>query len=114
LLRFFVRKCSFTFSLCVGILIISIILSLSFVSKDIHLAIDRTNQNDAQWTKQAYEQRWNIEVFFKQIKTNGFNLEDMNLKEIDKVRLIMSVVSVAYVLCLKEGLIQNEINPIKL
>jgi len=73
-----------------------------------------TDRNDAEWTKQAYEQRWNIEVFFKHIKTNGFNLEDMNLKEIDKVRLIISVVSVAYVLCLKEGIIQNEIKPIKL
>jgi len=73
-----------------------------------------TDRNDTEWTKQAYEQRWNIEVFFKHIKTNGFNLEDMNLKEIDKVRLIISVVSVAYVLCLKEGIIQNEIKPIKL
>jgi len=40
--------------------------------------------------------------------------EDMNLCEMDKIRLMMCVVSLAYVLCLKEGEIQNELKPVSM
>ncbi len=64
--------------------------------------------------KESYDKRWKIEVFFKHVKSNGFNLEDMNLTELDKIRLMMSVVSFAYTLCLNEGIVQDKINPIPL
>jgi hypothetical protein len=70
--------------------------------------------NDANWVNGSYDKRWKIEVFFKHIKTNGFNLEDMNLTDMDKIRLMMCVVSLAYILCVKEGIIQDSKKPITL
>jgi hypothetical protein len=53
---------------------------------------------------QMYAQRWYIETMFKSLKSNGFNIEDMNLKDTNKVRLMLYLVIIAYILCIKEGL----------
>ena len=55
---------------------------------------------------QDYRKRWGIEVFFRHVKKNGFNLEDLNLKEQQKVQLLIGIVAIAYGLSIREGLKQ--------
>lgn len=45
---------------------------------------------------------------FKHLKTNGFNLEDMSLTDLKKIRLMISLVVVAYILAVREGIIQEK------
>ena len=53
-----------------------------------------------------YTQRWKIECCFRHLKTNGFNLEDMNLKKDNKIMLMVAVVIVTYALAIKEGVLK--------
>ncbi len=53
---------------------------------------------------QSYRFRWQIECMFKHLKTNGFNMEDLGLKNARKARLMLSIVIAAYVFCVIEGL----------
>lgn len=55
-----------------------------------------------------YQRRWKIEVFFLNMKTNGFNLEDLNLKQPQKVQLMLAILALLYVLIQKEHLIHNK------
>lgn len=34
---------------------------------------------------EIYRQRWSIEIFFRHLKTNGFNIEDTNFKDNEKI-----------------------------
>ncbi|WP_373515957.1 transposase [Persicitalea sp.] len=52
-----------------------------------------------------YARRWKIEYCFKHLKTNGFNLEDVALTDLKKIRLMVSLVVAAYVLAVREGVI---------
>ncbi len=59
---------------------------------------------DLKLIAQAYRQRWGIEVCFYHCKSNGFNLEDLNLTNLLKAQLMMGIAAVAYVLCILNGL----------
>lgn len=50
-----------------------------------------------------YAKRWKIECLFKHLKTNGYNLEDLNLKDPNKNLLMMAIVATAYILAIREG-----------
>jgi hypothetical protein len=63
---------------------------------------------------QDYRKRWGIEVFFRHAKKNGFNLEDLNLKEHEKVQLMVGVVAIAYCLSIRQGLLQEHERPTKI
>ncbi len=52
---------------------------------------------------QLYVKRWKIECLFRHLKTNGYNLEDLNLKDPNKSLLMMAVVATAYILAIREG-----------
>ena len=54
-------------------------------------------------TVQLYVQRWKIECLFRHLKTNGYNLEDLNLKDAGKNQLMMAIVTTAYILAAREG-----------
>ena len=54
-------------------------------------------------TANLYAKRWKIECLFKHLKSNGYHLEDLNLKNADKHCLMMALVSIAYVLAIQEG-----------
>jgi len=54
----------------------------------------------------AYPIRWSIETCFKHLKSNGFNLEAMNFKKSEKIKLMMGIVVFLYALCLGEGWLQ--------
>lgn len=51
-----------------------------------------------------YYKRWKIEVFFLNMKTNGFNLEDLNLKKPEKVQLMLAILALLYAIVQKEHL----------
>jgi hypothetical protein len=51
-----------------------------------------------------YGIRWQIEGMFKAMKSNGFNLEEMSLTNPLKVRLMLCIIIVCYVLCVSEGI----------
>ena len=60
-----------------------------------------------------YPVRWQIETCFKHLKTNGFNLEEMNLEGDKRSRLMMAVVVFAYTLSVCEGLKEYKKVPVK-
>lgn len=61
----------------------------------------------------CYKNRWKIECLFKHLKTNGYNLEDLNLKHPGKTRLMLAVVVTAYILAVKEGWKRKNPIPLK-
>lgn len=73
-----------------------------------------THCADAPWVYEAYGKRWSIEVFFKHVKTDGFNMEDLGVTQIDRVRMIMAAVSFAYVLTVRQGRVEEAKKPISL
>ena len=47
-------------------------------------------------TVEQYIKRWRIECLFRHLKTNGFHLEELNLKSPAKSHLMMAIVCLAY------------------
>lgn len=52
----------------------------------------------------SYLLRYKIEHCFKHLKSNGFRLEQMNLRTMTRCRLLMAITVFAYVLSINEGL----------
>lgn len=52
---------------------------------------------------QAYRIRWKIETCFKHLKTNGFNIEDLNFKNDGKINLMIAIVVMSYALSLQQA-----------
>ena len=46
------------------------------------------------------------------LKSNGFNVEAMNLKDDGKIQLMIGVVIIAYALAIREGILKHCKNPI--
>ena len=63
-----------------------------------------TTLSDAKKAADIYAKRWKIECLFKHLKTNGYNLEDLNLKDTGKTLLMFTIVATAYVLAIREGI----------
>ena len=57
--------------------------------------------------REHYRKRWKIEGCFKCLKTNGFNLQQINFKKPFKVNLLLAIVVLASVLSLVEGFKQK-------
>lgn len=62
-----------------------------------------TTLPDAAQAAELYAKRWKIECLFRHLKTNGYNLEDLNLKDPNKNLLMMAIVTTAYILAIREG-----------
>ena len=60
-----------------------------------------------------YALRWQIEQCFKHLKSNGFCLEKMGLKDPMKVRLMMAMVIFAYCISVHFGLSHSHKTPLK-
>lgn len=60
-----------------------------------------------------YSLRWKIEYCFKHLKTNGFQLEQINLKTESRTRLLMAITVFAYVISIQEGIRTYKKVPIK-
>jgi Transposase DDE domain len=67
---------------------------------------------DAKAIANHYLKRWKIESAFKHLKTNGFNIENANLKDDLKIELLMAIVVFAYAVAVKEGILR--MNTIKM
>lgn len=52
-------------------------------------------------TIDQYVKRWRIECLFRHLKTNGFHLEDLNLKPPPKSNLMMALLCLAYALSIR-------------
>ena len=63
-----------------------------------------TEVEDAYRTVATYLKRWAIEQCFRQLKSNGFDLEAVNLRTGARRRLLIAVAVVAYVVAVIEGL----------
>lgn len=57
---------------------------------------------------ELYVKRWKIECLFRHLKTNGYNLEDLNLKAAGKNLLMFAILTTAYILAVREGLMRHE------
>lgn len=69
---------------------------------------------DARAIANHYLKRWKIECCFKHLKTNGFNIEDINLKVDEKIELMMGILSMVYIMAVREGLLSHKRKPIPL
>lgn len=67
---------------------------------------------DARAIANHYLKRWKIECCFKHLKTNGFNIEDINLKKDEKIELMMGLLAMVYILAVREGLLSHKRKPI--
>jgi len=57
---------------------------------------------------EKYQLRWTIENMFGAFKTRGFNFEQTHIKELEKIKKLLTLVSIAYVWCVLVGLWVNE------
>jgi hypothetical protein len=66
----------------------------------VFLLTSLLNRNSA---AAAYAYRWQIEVSFRHLKTNGFNLEDMRVEGPEKRELMFAILNLLFVICIREG-----------
>jgi hypothetical protein len=52
-----------------------------------------------------YRKRWTIEVCFKHLKSNGFDLESTGLDGEHKIELLFSIISCVYTICVIRGIL---------
>ena len=50
-----------------------------------------------------YRIRWLTECLFRHLKSNGFDLEELGMTSLPKIRLLVAIVVVLYVICVAEG-----------
>ena len=55
-----------------------------------------------------YPTRWKIECCFKHLKTNGFNLEEVNLGTPEKIKMMMAILVFLYAICIYQGIKEYE------
>ena len=73
-------------------------------AKERVMSLVTTEDRGAYRIVEAYLERWKIEHCFRHPKTNGFNLELLNLRGAERQRLLIAVVVFAYALSIAEGL----------
>lgn len=55
----------------------------------------------------TYKTRWNIEMLFKYLKSAGFNLEDTHMRDPERLEKLMSLLSVATIMCFKTSIFKK-------
>ena len=66
-----------------------------------------TNLHSPTQASRLYQWRWQIEVCFKHLKSNGVNLEAMNVRGKEKRHLMMAIAVLVYILAIREGLLKE-------
>ena len=61
-----------------------------------------------------YKFRWSIERLFKHLKSSGFDIEKSHITKADRFMKLVAVCAIASALIVKNGIIQNILNPIKI
>lgn len=60
----------------------------------------------------SYAKRWQIECFFKSLKSSGFDLEATHLTSLERINTLLLVVSLSFVWALKVGEVLRRHKPI--
>ena len=68
--------------------------------------------NKPEQAKQDYQQRWQIEMCFKAMKSSGFDIEKTHLTELERIEKLILLVMIAFVWCYKVGIHLHQIKPI--
>lgn len=55
----------------------------------------------------SYKERWAIESMFKNMKTQGFNIEDTHMKNSDRLGKLMAIVAIAMLFTSLFGTVQK-------
>ncbi len=71
-----------------------------------------SDMKDAKAIANHYLKRWKIECCFKHLKSNGFNIENINLKNDNKIELMMGVLAMVYLIAVTEGILSHKFKPI--
>ena len=61
-----------------------------------------------EYLPQLYKKRWRIECFFQNVKERGFNLEDTHLKDLEKLKKLVAMVSIASAIVANVGLHEHK------
>lgn len=69
--------------------------------------------NKPEQAKQEYQQRWQIEMCFKAMKSSGFDIEKTHLTKLDRLEKLILLVMIAFVWCYIVGKHLHQIKPIK-
>ncbi len=80
-------------------------------TKDNQLLIVCSNTKNPDRILSTYKKRWLIETCFRNMKSQGFNLENTHMTNLDRLSKLMSVVSVAMLLVSLAGI--NKTCPFK-
>jgi hypothetical protein len=81
-------------------------------SKTGALVIVAASLNIQECVLTKYRIRWLIELFFKSIKSKGFNLEETHMTDPDKINTLMALISIASMITVKAGCFKNLWAPI--
>jgi hypothetical protein len=57
---------------------------------------------------EIYRKRWSIEVCFQSLKTRGFNLESSHLRDREKMKKLLVLLSISLILCVKLGVLLHD------
>ena len=60
-----------------------------------------------------YKARWFIELFFKSIKSMGFNLEETHITDSNRIMVLMAAIAIASCLSTQSGFFKHRIKPIR-
>lgn len=74
--------------------------------KDAVIYLITNKKGPAKQLANAYFTRWKIETCFKHMKSNGFDLESINLAHKERARLLVALIVFAYTVSVLEGLKQ--------
>jgi hypothetical protein len=70
--------------------------------------------NKPQESQEKYQQRWQIEMCFKAMKSSGFDIEKTHLTDIKRIEKLVLLIMIAFVWCYKVGIYLHKIKPIKI
>jgi hypothetical protein len=72
-----------------------------------------TNLTEPRQAPAIYRRRYRIEPCYKHLKSNGFNLEQLNLNRQHKTDLMFSMLTLIYTMAVTQGIWKNEQQPVK-
>jgi hypothetical protein len=65
--------------------------------------------------KEAYKERWQLEMCFKSLKSSGFNIEDTHLTDLDRIEKLFTIVMLAFAWAYIVGVfVDNNLKPIRI
>jgi transposase len=68
--------------------------------------------NKPENAQEEYQKRWQIEMYFKAMKSSVFDIEKTYLQDIQRIEKLILLVMIAFILCYKIGIYLHQITPI--